>query len=173
AGGDYHSGNTVYVTNGHHWDVVGHELGHAIYAQAKIGKTAGGSHKIDECYSATLAISEGWASYFSAWLHVSLRDQDAQFEFLVPRRAPLRFEHIPIDVCAGEKNEWRVTGFFWDIIDLSDDGEQSQATFAKVFEYGMKRKFRTTKKYARYLLKKGFDPVLMNIVWENNFLTKF
>ena len=169
--GDYYNWNTVNVTKGYQWDVVGHELGHAIYDQAKLGRMGGGSHKIDQCYTKALALSEGWASYFSAWLSVSLTDKDAKFEYLVPRRAPIRFENIPSDVCAGQTNEWRVTGFLWDIIDQSNDGEESEITFANLFNLALKKSFSDTRKYAKDIVANGFDPILMNVVWRNNFLT--
>jgi len=110
--GDFYNWRAVHVTKGHYWDVVGHELGHAIYDMANMGSFGGGYHRIDECYSTTLALSEGWASFFSAWLSLDLSDPDAKFEYMVPRRAPLQVEHIPADVCKGQKNEWRVYGFF-------------------------------------------------------------
>lgn len=55
--GDYFSRGVftdeVNITNGHHWDVVAHELGHAIYHQGRVGNSVGGAHKIDECYNIT------------------------------------------------------------------------------------------------------------------------
>ncbi len=102
--GDYYSGDVVNLTQGHHWDVVAHELGHAIYDQAGIGAFGGGQHYIDQCYTGALAFSEGWASFFSAWMNLGLADPDAQFEYMVKRRAPIRFENIPSDVCRKSTN---------------------------------------------------------------------
>ncbi|NDG85713.1 MAG: hypothetical protein EBX52_11850, partial [Proteobacteria bacterium] len=85
--GDYYTGDTVNLTAGHHWDVVSHEFGHAIYDQAGIGVFGGGQHYIDQCYSDAMAISEGWASFFAGWLNLELSDPDAKFEYMVPRRA--------------------------------------------------------------------------------------
>lgn len=170
ANGDYYSWNTVNITRGDYWDVVGHELGHAIYDQADIGSTDGGRHRIDECYSSALALSEGWASFFSAWLSIDLKDVDAKFEFLVKRRAPIRFENIPIDVCKGPTNEWRVTGFLWDIIDLAYDGENSEMSFTDFWKFTLDADFSNITKLAKSL-RKQVDPILVNIIWENNFLT--
>ncbi len=169
--GDYYSFGSVNITRGDYWDVVGHELGHAIYDLADIGAFGGGSHRIDECYSTELALSEGWASFFSAWLNVKLDDSDAKFEFLVQRRAPIRFENIPSDVCSGQRNEWRVTGFLWDIIDHNNDGESARITFKELWNVTLNRNYYTTKEIA-YDLKKIMDPLLVNIVWKNNFLTE-
>ncbi len=47
------------LTDATHWDVVLHELGHAVQAGAMHARSAGGQHKIDECYSAALAWSRG------------------------------------------------------------------------------------------------------------------
>lgn len=166
---DYYSFGQIHVTRGDHWDVVGHELGHAIYDLGKLGILGGGVHKIDECYSQDLALSEGWASFFSAWLSVDLSDPDAQFEFMVPRRAPIRFETIPSDVCIGETNEWRVTGFFWDLLDLHEDGEKSQEAFSRVWQ-SMKGSRVNSASAARGRLKSGgFDPDLLQIAWDLNF----
>lgn len=168
--GDYYNYNTVTLTRGDHWDVVGHELGHAIYDQARIGDFGGGSHKIDECYSNALALSEGWASFFSAWLSIDINDPNAQFEFLVPRRAPIEIEHIPSDVCKGQRNEWRVTGFLWDLIDHNEDGESLKAPFSSLWKITLNKDFSNTNQLAKKMISSGYDPILMNIIWENNFL---
>lgn len=168
--GDYYNWNTVNVTRGDHWDVVGHELGHAIYDQAGIGAFGGGSHKIDECYSSELALSEGWASYFSAWLSISLDDINAKFEYMVPRRAPIEIEYIPSDVCKGPRNEWRVTGFLWDIIDGGYDNENSKMAFSTFFKMTQNKDYRTINELANDLRRSGFDPILLNIIYEQNFL---
>ena len=98
-----------------------HELGHAVMAGAMDARTSGGSHKIDECYSAGLAWSEGWATYFAGVVRLSPDDADAKFEFLVPRRAPIRLENVPADVCRGPNNEWRVAAGLWDLTDRHQD----------------------------------------------------
>lgn len=126
---DYYSFGSVHISDGTHWDVVGHEMGHAIYDIAQIGDFGGGSHKIDQCYSDTLALSEGWATYFSAWISLHPNDPDAKFEYMVPRRAPIQIENVPSDVCRGVKSEWRVSSFFWDLYDLNDDVEQAKINF--------------------------------------------
>lgn len=127
---DYYSFGSVHISDGTHWDVVGHEMGHAIYDIAQIGDFGGGSHKIDQCYSDALAISEGWATYFSAWVSLNPNDPDAKFEYMVPRRAPIQIENVPSDVCRGVRSEWRVSSFFWDLYDLNDDIEQAKINFA-------------------------------------------
>ena len=170
--GDFYSAGVVNVTKGDHWDVVGHELGHAIYDQARLGRMGGGQHYIDRCYNEALALSEGWASFFSAWLSIDLNHPDAQFEFMVPRRAPVKFENIPSDVCAGQTNEWRVTGFFWDLIDHHEDGEQSRISFSDYWTLHFDKRIRETKQFAHILKNAGYDPVLINLVWEKNFLTQ-
>jgi hypothetical protein len=110
------------LTNALAWDVVLHELGHAVMHGAFKAASAGGQHKIDECYSAALAWSEGWGTFFAAAVRLSPADPDARFEFLVPRRAPIRLENVPEDVCRGETNEWRVAAGLWDLHDVHDDG---------------------------------------------------
>lgn len=127
ADGDYYGWGTLHITQAHQWDVVGHELGHAVYFAASSFAGGGGSHKIDECYTQGLALSEGWASFFSAAVQLDRADPDAKFEFMVPRRAPIRVEHVPADVCAGEKNEWRTASMLWDLYDTHEDGEDRLA----------------------------------------------
>lgn len=170
--GDYYSWNTVNITRGHYWDVVGHELGHAIYDQGRIGQQQGGRHRIDECYTGTLALSEGWASFFSAWLSIDLKDSDAKFEYMVKRRAPLEIETVPSDVCKGPTNEWRVTAFLWDIIDLAYDGENAQESFAKIWKLTHKKRFRNITQLAKSL-EENIDPMLIKLLWEKNFLTQY
>lgn len=124
ARGDYYTGYTVHMTGAEQWDVNGHEIGHAIYAQALNARSRGGYHKIDECYNGTLALSEGFATFLSGAMHLEKNDPDARFdEYLVPRRAPIRVENVPDDVCPGSKNEWRVASAFWEIYDSHADGK--------------------------------------------------
>ena len=120
-GSDYYTSWTLHLTDPFAWDVVLHELGHAVMAGAMDARTSGGSHKIDECYSAGLAWSEGWAPYFAGAVRLSPYDPDAKFEFLVPRRAPIRLENVPADVCRGPNNEWRVAAGLWDLTDRHED----------------------------------------------------
>lgn len=133
--GDYYTNNTVHLTGAEQWDVNGHEVGHAIYHQALNARSQGGFHKIDDCYSGTLALSEGFASFFSAAIHLERNDPDARFDqYLVPRRAPIRIENVPEDVCPGSRNEWRVASAFWDVYDTHVDGQdQSRVGMAPIF----------------------------------------
>ena len=171
SGGDYYNG-TVNVTKGYQWDVVGHEIGHAIYSRARIGRSAGGSHKIDQCYSSALALSEGWASFFSAWVSVDLDDADAKFEYMVPRRAPLEIEHVPSDVCVGPKNEWRVYSFLWDLVDLNNDNENVNIGFKDLWDISAGVMHRDINSFKDALLSNGYDPVIVNIVWDQNILAR-
>lgn len=170
SGGDYYDGSTVNLTRGDYWDVVGHEMGHAIYDLGQLGVFGGGEHKIDECYSDAMAISEGWASMFSAWVSVDLRDPDAKFEYMVPRRSPIRFENIPADVCKGPRNEWRVTGYFWDLVDLNADGENSQLSFKFTWDALLGKRARNMTDVKNLLLQKGIPPQTQDAVWSLNFL---
>lgn len=167
--GDYYINDQVNITIGHHWDVVAHEMGHAIYDQANMGYFGGGQHKIDECYSSEMALSEGWASFFSAWIHVDLKDADAKFEFLVPRRAPIRFENVPQDVCGKSTNEWRVTSFLWDLIDLNNDGEISQAASSRLWNDMLNGHARSIKDVLLNLKQKNWQQDVLLQVWNLNF----
>lgn len=169
ANGDYYNFDTVNLTLGHQWDVVAHEMGHAIYDQAQMGQFGGGEHYIDRCYSETLALSEGWASFFSAFVNVDLRDVDAKFEYMVPRRAPIRFENIPSDVCDKSTNEWRVNGWLWDIIDLHDDGETMQEQFAKLWNDTAGGRVSSLKAMKARLIQKGWDAGRLETLWKLNF----
>lgn len=121
ANGNYYSWGTVNLSNAEWWDVNGHEIGHALHDLGINGRMGGGQHKIDECYTSNLAWSEGFASFFSAALSIARDDADAKFEFMVPRRAPLRIEHMPDDVCGGPTNEWWTTAALWDLYDLHNE----------------------------------------------------
>lgn len=120
---NYYSYYTVHLSGTQQWDVNGHEIGHAIYAQALNARSTGGQHKIDECYEGTLALSEGFATFFSGLVNLERQDTDARFgPYLVPRRAPIRIENTPADVCKGNRNEWRVSSVLWDLYDTAADG---------------------------------------------------
>jgi hypothetical protein len=119
---DYYDMISVHITKGFQWDVNTHEMGHAVYDRITSGGWGGGQHYIDRCYADSLALSEGWASYFSAVVNLSPKDADAHFEYMVPRRAPIQIENIPADVCRGTGSEWRVFGFLWDLYDQNSDG---------------------------------------------------
>ncbi|MBI4669742.1 MAG: hypothetical protein HY747_11290 [Elusimicrobia bacterium] len=122
--GDYYQpwSHSVNLTNAKAWDVNLHELGHSIVYAATNSRPGGGQHKIDECYNADLAWSEGFPTFFAAAAHLDPGDPDAKFEYLVPRRAPIRLENVPEDVCPGDTNEWRVAAALWDIADVHEDG---------------------------------------------------
>lgn len=167
--GDYYNADQVNLTAGHHWDVVAHELGHAIYDQAGIGRMQGGQHYIDRCYSETLALSEGWASFFSGWLHVDLADPDARFEYMVPRRAPVRFENIPADVCGKSGSEWRVTGYLWDLIDQHADGENTEERFARLWSDLGGARVPSVRAVHERLLERGWDRTRTREIWNLDF----
>ncbi len=171
SGGDYYSWGTVHLTRGDHWDVVGHEMGHAIYDRANIGTFGGGQHFIDRCYTNSLALSEGWASFFSAWVSLELEDSNAQFEFMVPRRAPLGVEHVPDDVCEGPTNEWRVYTFLWDVIDHNDDGEVSQMEFQAYWDVVYNQNVRSIRQQMRLLVQSGESASGLDHIWRHNFKT--
>lgn len=127
-------GWSLDLTNALAWDIVLHELGHAVMHGAMQSPNAGGQHKIDECYSPKLAWSEGWATFFAAAVALSPADPDARFEFLVPRRAPVRIEKVPEDVCRGQGSEWRVAAGLWDLYDTHPDGgDDYSLSFAQIW----------------------------------------
>lgn len=169
ANGDYYSMDRVRITRGDHWDVVGHEMGHAIYDQAGIGVFGGGQHYIDQCYTEAMAISEGWASFYSAWVALSLSDPDARFEYMVPRRAPIRIENVPADVCGKQTNEWRAAGFFWDLVDLHADGEFEEAPFGRLWADTLGARASSVGKIKTRLLQKGWSPERLETIWKLNF----
>ncbi len=135
-GSDYFSPGdwSLHLTNPLAWDVDLHELGHAVMDGAMVTKPAGGAHKIDECYTAELAWSEGWATFFAGAVRLSPDDEDARFEFLVPRRAPIRIENVPADVCREPRNEWRVSAGLWDLYDRHEDaGDRIALSFLQIW----------------------------------------
>jgi hypothetical protein len=167
--GDYYNFNQLHITVGYQWDVVGHELGHAIYDLGKLGAWGGGQHKIDECYSEGMALSEGWATFFAGWLYIDLADNDAKFEYLVPRRAPIQIEHVPQDVCNAPTNEWRVASFLWDLIDLNDDGESVDAIFAITWNALENSKVSGPVRARALFERTGISKENVERAWNNNF----
>lgn len=137
ASGDYYSWGTVHLTDARQWDVNGHEIGHAVSDIGLNMRFGGGQHYIDQCYNETLAWSEGVASFLGLAVSKSPDDPDARFEFMVKRRAPLRYENVPgakdpdhpdaPPVCEGPTNEWRAGAAMWDMYDTHQDGTDSSA----------------------------------------------
>ena len=134
---DYFSpwGFDLHLTRAEQWDVNLHEFGHAVMAAGTRSYGGGGQHKIDECYNAGLAWSEGWATFFAGAARLSPSDPDAKFQYLVPRRAPIRLENVPEDVCKGPTSEWRVAAGLWDLHDMNVDGRDASALgFARIWK---------------------------------------
>lgn len=134
---DYYSFGQVNMTQAKQWDVNGHEMGHAISDQGLNMRFGGGQHYIDRCYDETIAFSEGVASYLGLAVSVPSDAPNASFEFMVPRRAPLRYENVPDEkdpehpdapaVCRGPGNEWRAGAALWDLYDRNADGTDQVA----------------------------------------------
>jgi hypothetical protein len=167
--GDYFDGARVHLTLGHQWDVVSHEMGHAIYHQAKIGQMGGGEHYIDRCYEDTIAFSEGWASFYAAWLNFDLKATDPGFEYMVPRRAPIKVENIPADVCGQPTNEWRVTGFLWDLIDQHSDTDTHSQSFSELWKLTSGTRASSVRNVKKLLLEKGWNSASIEGIWKLNF----
>lgn len=159
-GADYFSSWnwSLRLTNPLAWDIALHELGHAVMHGALNASMTGGSHKIDECYSGRLAWSEGWASFFAAAVHLSPDDADAKFEFMVPRRAPIRVENVPGDVCRGPRSEWRVFAGLWDLYDGHADGESAALGFGPIWN-GVTGGVTSDVVDAWRLIARNLDPV--------------
>lgn len=170
--GNYYAFGQVHLTNGDHWDVVGHEIGHAVYRMINLGDMVGGSHYIDQCYSEGLALSEGWASFFSAWISINLDNPNAQFEYMVPRRAPIQIEIVPEDVCAGPTSEWRVFSFLWDVIDKNNDGEISEVEFQVYWDLSQGHMHKGITEHAMSLIEQGISGEHIRQVWRQNFLSE-
>ncbi|MCM2279662.1 MAG: hypothetical protein NDJ89_16430 [Oligoflexia bacterium] len=166
---DHYGSGKVHLVSGTHWDIVGHELAHAFYAQAGLGVFAQGAHRIDECYSPELAFAEGWATFFSAWLSLDLEDPDPMFEFLSPRVAPVRIENIPQDVCQGETNEWRVAAFFWDLVDRHEDGENLEIPFGLLWKALRGTRTASASQARDSLIEGGVDRGKLDQVWKLDF----
>ena len=67
----------------------------------------------------------GLGQFLFAWLSVDLNDPEAKFEYMVPIRALFILKISPMMFALEKENEWRVTGFLWDLIDLHEDLEDS------------------------------------------------
>jgi hypothetical protein len=150
---------SLHLSNPVAWDVVLHELGHAVMHGAMHAASAGGQHKIDECYSDALAWSEGWGTFFAAAVHLSRDDEDAKFEYLVPRRAPIRIENVPEDVCKSQASEWRVSAGLWDLYDRHPDGGDAVAFPFKTLWAGFTSGNTSSLETAWALVAKDLNPL--------------
>lgn len=122
ASGNFYNFGQVNLTDAPWWDVNGHEIGHAMFFAAFDSASGAGEHYIDKCYGASLAWSEGFGSFFSGVISLKRDDEDAKFEYMVPRRKPIRIENVPADVCEGPSNEWRACAALWDLYDTHNEG---------------------------------------------------
>ena len=100
--------------------VIQHELAHGINFQywGRWPKGSGGSHNLDECYTAGLALAEGFANFVAYWTQTKDRGQASV-------KIPIfgyDIEALPNDLCEGEENEMRTAAVFWDLHDTHDDG---------------------------------------------------
>lgn len=112
--------------------VIQHELAHGINFQYWQGwpKGSGGSHSLDQCYTAGLALAEGFANFIAYWAQTKDRGQGGV-------RVPYfgyDIESLPDDICEGEKNEMRVAAVFWDLHDSHDDGPDENREDSLNFE---------------------------------------
>jgi hypothetical protein len=170
----------VNLTHGNQYEVVGHELGHALADLGNINvigpcmgtqcSTGEGYHLIDHCYNKALAFSEGWATFFSAWLYLDPNDSDAKFSQISPRRAPVRVENVPADVCDGPTNEWRVTAFLWSLMARHNNGK-TEYSFAQIWNGLQNRAAVDTMSVANDLVQSGFSKKDIDQAWRQNFLT--
>lgn len=169
ADSDFYALGVLNLSDGDQWDVITHELGHAIYYMNNIGESAGGEHYIDRCYTEDLALSEGWASFFSAYVNLDLNSVNPAFEYMVPRRAPIQIENVPADVCGKESNEWRVTSFLWDLVDFNRDGESMSRSFQDLWEATYDQKFSSITELKRELIKRDWDKEQLDFIYKLNF----
>jgi hypothetical protein len=74
---------------------------------------------------------------------------------MVPRRAPIRVENVPDDVCRGDANEWRVAAALWDVHDTHADGGDTAAVDFVTMWTAMREgnSVREVKKYIEVLYK--------------------
>ncbi len=170
-GGDYYSWGTVNLTEAKQWDVNGHEIGHAISDIGINMRFGGGQHYIDRCYDETLAWSEGVATFLGLSVSKPADDPDARFEFMVKRRAPLRYENVPGEkdsehpdappVCSGPSNEWRAGAAMWDLYDTHGDGFDTVAvpfaTMWNAMAKGNGKPAITSVKHAYKLIREQVD----------------
>jgi hypothetical protein len=146
----------VFVSYGHEWDVVAHEIGHFVYDQFKIGEFGTGFHRVSSCYNSTLALSEGWASAFAAWLLFPTDAPNTSFKYLAGGGI-FQLESVPETVCKGPNNEWRVAAFIWDLLDQHDDGERvEQTSFMDFLKLTQGKKSNSMTRFVRPFVNSNF-----------------
>lgn len=88
---------------------------------------------------------------------------------MVKRRAPIRFENVPADVCGKSTNEWRVIGFFWDLVDTHDDGESTSEAFSRLWKDLFRTKSGSPALARERLRVSGWDSRQLREIWNLNF----
>ncbi|MGE0614750.1 MAG: hypothetical protein AB7P04_03845 [Bacteriovoracia bacterium] len=169
---DFYDGYQVHLRYGHHWDVATHEMAHAIYDQAAIGEMPNYKHYIDRCHDETIAMAEGWAHFFAAWVNLDVSAADPVLEHYSPRRGPIHFETVPRDVCKGPSNEWRVLAYLWDIHDANADGETLNESFARTFKSIQGKDLQSIRDAIRWFKEAEIDEKALDALWVSVFQTQ-
>ncbi|WP_224361512.1 hypothetical protein [Hyalangium versicolor] len=116
-------------TDGHIWiipahasgNVIKHELAHQLQYKFWDGKTpddSSGTHKITDCYTTGLALSEGFADFMLVWSNLD-RTQNGNTPWNVER------PDLAGACTTKNLNELWVAGNFWDFYDSVTDGKDT------------------------------------------------
>lgn len=117
------TGGNIWLIPSHgiNGQTIIHELGHQLnyeYWDNARPNNAGGSHSLDQCYTAGLALMEGFANYMVGWTKTN-RDTNANMVRSLENPAA-------IGACTTTNlNEAYVGATFWDLHDKVADGNDS------------------------------------------------
>ncbi|MEK6578704.1 MAG: hypothetical protein AABZ55_05710 [Bdellovibrionota bacterium] len=170
---DSYSHFRLFLTYPTNVEVITHEMGHAVYDFADIGAFQAGEHRFESCTDSTLALTEGWASFFAAWILFDRSSLTPTFHHLVPRFESVGIENIPASVCQGPTSEWRVIGFLWDLIDHPpQDDDRLNLSFGEVFKILKDtRKASIDEVYSELKLSQ-IDATALKDTWDLNFTSR-
>ncbi|MBT4762356.1 MAG: hypothetical protein HOO06_11710 [Bdellovibrionaceae bacterium] len=164
-------------------ELIGHEIGHYVFMNSGINKKIGGRHSGTECVNEKLAFTEGMANFFSAWLFLDPKDQNAYFHNLIYLLNPktellIPFVNIPdtisyetelLEVCKGTANETRLGSFFWNLVVSGSKNKTSDEIFKDIW-HALAGKYITNINEAIIELKKnGFDPDELDAIADRVF----
>lgn len=119
--------------------VVMHELGHQLnyeYWDNQIPSGAGGPHTLDDCFTTSLALLEGFADFLPMWARFN--------QTTIPSGTGTFDIETPSACATTNKNETWVAACFWDLYDKLDDGDdtiyftKTGATVGKYLKSGTK-----------------------------------
>ena len=136
-----------------------HELGHQVAQRLSLFQGGGPQHYLDQCYSPDLALVEGWADFFAAWMVGDFVEDQPGF--------PGMFILNPVGdfYCHGYTNETRTAAFLWGLFDRSTAHGTIRLDPALFFQAFQNRSFSSPEELRDALPELGVTKEQSDALW--------